>query len=383
MLGPNGLSYEIEDRTVVIKKAAEKNQAPATQQKGISGAVNDNKGLPLPGVSVVVKGTTIGTITDTDGKFKLSIPASAQTVVFSFVGMVSQEVAVGDKSTFNIVLQDENVDVEEVVVVGYGTQKKVNLTGAVSAVKIDEKITSRSLSNVSSGLNGLIPGLAVSQNSGMAGRNNVSLLIRGLGTVNNANPLVVVDGMPDVDINRLNMNDIESISILKDATSSAVYGSRAANGVILITTKSGKGMDKTRINFSSSYAIEHPTKSYEFMADYPRALTLHQRLAAANTLRSNYTFKDGTIDQWMALGMIDPLRYPNTDWWDVLMREGQVQNHNLSASGGNEKSNFYISIGMMDEKGLQINNDYSRYNARFNYDYKLRPNMNVGAKFAG
>lgn len=383
ILGPNGLSYEIEDRTVVIKKATEKIQAPATQQKGISGTVNDKLGLPLPGVSVVVKGTTIGTITDNDGNFKLSIPASTQTLVFSFVGMVSQEVAVGDKTTFNIVLQDENVDVEEVVVVGYGTQKKVNLTGAVSAVKIDEKITSRSLSNVSSGLNGLIPGLAVSQNSGMAGRNNVSLLIRGLGTVNNANPLVVVDGMPDVDINRLNMNDIESISILKDATSSAVYGSRAANGVILITTKSGKGMDKTRINFSSSYAIEHPTKSYEFMADYPRALTLHQRLAAVNTLRNNYTFKDGTIDQWMALGMIDPLRYPNTDWWDVLMREGQVQNHNLSASGGNEKSNFYISIGMMDEKGLQINNDYSRYNARFNYDYKLRPNMNVGAKFAG
>jgi TonB-linked SusC/RagA family outer membrane protein len=209
------------------------------------------------------------------------------------------------------------------------------------------------------------------------------MLIRGMGTVNNANPLVVVDGMPDVDINRLNMNDIESISILKDATSSAVYGSRAANGVILITTKSGKGMDKTNINYSSTFALEVPTKAYSFMADYPRSLTLEQRLAAVNTLRSNYIFKDGTIDQWMALGMIDPLRYPNTDWWGVMMRDGQSQNHNLSASGGNEKSNFFISIGLMDEKGLQINNDYSRYNARFNYDYKVRENMNVGAKFAG
>ena len=382
ILVPNGFSYEIEDRVVVIKKATVA-PIPVEQQKGVSGTVKDKNGESIPGTSVVVKGTTTGTITDNDGNFRLNVPENAQTLLFSFVGMISQEVAISGKTTFDIVLLDETVGVDEVVVIGYGTQKKVNLTGAVSAVKIDDKITSRSLTNVSSGLNGLIPGLAVNQNSGMAGKNDVSLLIRGLGTVNNANPLVVVDGMPDVDINRLNMNDIESISVLKDATSSAVYGSRAANGVILITTKSGKGMEKTRINYSSTFALEHPTKAYEFMADYPRALTIHQRQAAANTLRSNYVFKDGTIDQWMALGMIDPLRYPNTDWWDVLMRDGQVQNHNLSASGGNEKSNFFISVGMMDEKGLQINNDYSRYNARFNYDYKVRDNMNVGAKFAG
>ena len=384
ILVPNGFSYEIDDRVVVIKKATERAMPiPVEQQKGLSGSVKDKNGDPLPGVSVVVKGTTIGTITDNDGNFRLNVPENSQTLSFSFVGMISQEVAISGQTTFNIVLQDETVGVEEVVVVGYGTQKKVNLTGAVSAVKIDEKITSRTLSNVSSGLTGLVPGLAVNQNSGMAGKNDVSLLIRGLGTVNNANPLVVVDGMPDVDINRLNMNDIESISILKDATSSAVYGSRAANGVILITTKSGKGMSKTNITYSSTFALEHPTKAYEFMADYPRALTLHQRLADVNTLRSNYLFKDGTIDQWLALGMIDPLRYPNTDWWDIIMRDGQVQNHNLSATGGNDKSNFYISIGMMDEKGLQLNNDYSRYNARFNYDYKVRSNMNVGARFAG
>ena len=318
-----------------------------------------------------------------DGVFRLNMPGDAKTLSFSFVGMKSQEIDASGKTTFTIVMQDESIGVDEVVVVGYGTQKKVNLTGAVSAVKVDEKMASRSLANVSSGLTGLVPGLAISQNSGMAGKNDVSMLIRGMGTVNNANPLVVVDGMPDVDINRLNMNDIESISILKDATSSAIYGSRAANGVILITTKSGKGMAKTNITFSSSLAVEVPTKSYEFMADYPRALTLEQRLAAVNTLRSNYLFKDGTIDQWMALGMIDPLRYPNTDWWSVLTRNGQVQNHNLSVSGANDKSNFFISVGIMDEKGLQINNDYSRYNARFNYDYKVRTNMNVGVKFAG
>lgn len=383
ILVPNGFSYEIEDRVVVIKKETEKATPVPVEQKGISGTVKDKSGEPVPGASVLVKGTSTGTITDGDGAFRLNISGTAKTLTVSFVGMKTQDIEIGDKAFFNIVLQDETVGVEEVVVVGYGTQKKVNLTGAVSAVKIDEKIASRTLSNVSSGLTGLVPGLAVNQNTGMAGKNDVSMVIRGMGTVNNANPLVVVDGMPDVDINRLNMNDIESISILKDATSSAVYGSRAANGVILITTKSGKGMEKTKINYSSTFAVEVPTKAYEFMADYPRALTLEQRIASVNTLRSNLLFKDGTIDQWMALGMIDPIRYPNTDWWSILMRNGEVQNHNLSVSGGNDKSNFFISVGLMDEKGLQINNDYSRYNARFNYDHKIRPNMNVGAKFAG
>ncbi|MCE5177861.1 MAG: TonB-dependent receptor [Porphyromonadaceae bacterium] len=359
------------------------NSSNLMQQQGtISGHVTDAQNQPLPGVTVLVKGTTSGTITDIDGNYSLTnVPPNA-TLVFSFVGTKTQEIVVGGRSNINTMMEEETIGLEEVVAVGYGTQRKVNLTGSVAAVKVDEKITSRSLTNVSSSLSGLIPGLAVSQNSGMAGKNDVTILVRGLGSVNNANPLVVVDGMPDVDINRLNINDIESISVLKDASSSAVYGSRAANGVILITTKTGKSQ-KGSINFSSSLAIEHPTKAYNFMADYPRALTLHQRNSSVNALRSNLIFKDGTIDQWLALGMIDPLRYPNTDVWDIIMRNGQVQNHNLSASGGNDISNFFVSVGVMDEKGLQINNDYTRYNARFNYDYKVRDNMNVGVKFAG
>ncbi|MCX6237387.1 MAG: TonB-dependent receptor [Bacteroidia bacterium] len=353
------------------------------QNKMYSGTVTEPNGTSIPGVSVVVKGQTLGTITDADGKFSLSVPATAKTLIFSFIGLKSQEITLGANTKLAIVLEAEVVGVEEVVVVGYGSQKKVNLTGAVAAVKIDEKLTSRSLTNLSSGMSGLVPGLTVTQSSGMAGNDKASMLIRGLGTVNSASPLVVVDGMPDVDINRINMNDVESISVLKDAASSAVYGSRAANGVILITTKSGKGQGKTSINFSSSYAGEIPTKSYDFMADYPRALTLEQRAAAVSTLRSNYTYKDGTVDQWLALGMINPLQYPNTDWWKIIMRNGAVQNYNLSASGSNDKSNFFISVGVMDQKGLQINNDYSRYNARFNYDYKVRNNINIGVKFAG
>lgn len=353
------------------------------QQRSISGTVTGSDKAPLIGVSVSLRGTTIGILTDLDGKFSLSVPSTATTLVLSFVGMKTQEITIGAGGIYDAVLVEENLALDEVVVVGYGTQKKVNLTGAVSAVKIDNKITSRALTNVSSGMSGLITGLSVTQNTGMAGRDGASLLIRGLGTVNNASPLIVVDGMPDVDINRINMNDIESISVLKDATSSAVYGSRAANGVILITTKSGKGMGKTSINITSSYAVEVPTKAYNFMSDYPRALTLHQRASAVNILPVNQLFKNGTIDQWMALGMIDPLRYPETDVWKTIMRNGAVQKNNISASGGNEKSNFYVSVGMLDQKGLQINNDYSLYNTRFNYDYKLAHSMNVGAKFSG
>jgi len=348
----------------------------------ITGKVVSASGEALPGVTVLLKGTTNGTATGTDGTYSLSVPETGGTLVFSFIGYTTQEKPFTGPGPVNITLTDDAKALEEVVVVGYGTQKKANVTGAVSSVKIDEQTSSRAVPNVSTGLAGLVPGLAATQSSGMAGRNSANLIIRGLGTVNNANPLVVVDGMPDVDINRIDMNDVESISVLKDAASASVYGSRAANGVILITTKSGKGK-KATINFTTTNALETPIRSYDFMSDYPRALTLHQRAAAVNTLPANFNFKNGTIDQWMALGMIDPVKYPSTDWWDIIMRDGFIQRHNLSASGGNDQSNFYISVGLLDQKGLQINNDYKQYNARINYDYKVRNNINVGVKLNG
>lgn len=354
----------------------------AQNQKQISGTVSDTEGALLSGVTVAIKKTSKGVSTDDNGRFRIDA-ASGDVIVFSYLGFNTREVAVAASNTIDIKLEKNTSALGEVVVVGYGTQKKVNLTGAVSSVRIDEKITSRALPNISSGLSGLVPGLAAVQSSGMAGNNAASLIIRGLGTVNNAGPLIVVDGMPDIDINRININDIETISVLKDAASASVYGSRAANGVILITTRSGKGQKKTSITFNSNSAYTVPSKSYQFMADYPRALTLHQRRAAVNTLPQNQNFKDGTIDQWMALGMIDPVRFPNTDWWDIIMRTGSFQNHNLSASGSNESSNFFVSVGLKDEKGLQINNDYKQYNARFNFDYKVKSNMNVGVRFNG
>lgn len=371
------ISYKVVDRDIILT-VAEVSGVKQSLRK-ITGIVKDHTGEPVIGANVVIKGSGTGTITDLNGQYSLDVPEGT-ILQISYIGYTTLEVPVKDQKIVNIDLREDSQLLQEVVVVGYGTQKKVNLTGSVSSVKVDEKITNRSLTNVSSGLSGLVPGLAVTQSTGMAGRNGADLKIRGLGTVNNANPLIVVDGMPDVDINRINMNDIESISVLKDATSSAVYGSRAANGVVLITTKSGKNQEKTRINFSGSYAFVKPTKVSEFMADYPRALTLEQRRSMTSTSRDQLIFKDGTIDEWMAKGMIDPMRFPNTDWWDLISRNGAIQNYNLSVSGSNDKSNFYISAGIMDEEGLQLNNDFTRYNARMNYDYKLMHNMNIGVR---
>lgn len=349
----------------------------------VTGLITDVQGESLIGVTLQVQGTTQGTITDANGRYILTNVPSNGVLEVTYVGMNRQIIQVNGRTSIDIVMDDDTQALEEVVVVGYGTQRKVNLTGSVAAVSIDEKITSRSLSNVSSGLQGLIPGLQVTQTTSMAGKDGANLMIRGLGTVNTATPLVVVDGMPDVDINRINFADVESISVLKDAASASIYGSRAANGVILITTKTGKNASKTQINFNGSISVERPTRSYDFIADYPRALTLHQYRAASGTLRENYIFKDGTIDQWMALGMIDPLRYPNTDWFDTFMRDGSIQNYTVSATGGGEKSNFYLSIGTMTNQGIQINNDYERYNTRFNYDYDISDKFTVGARFDG
>jgi len=378
MLKNTGINYKTVQNNLIILSPIVEQQKPT-----VSGKVTDNTGLPLVGVTISITGTNRAVISDVKGNFSITLNANDKSLSFSFIGMKKQEVVIGGRTLINVTMEAETSTLEEVVVVGYGSQKKVNLTGAVSAVKVDDKLASRSITNVSSGMSGLIPGLAVAQSSGMAGNDQATMIIRGLGTINSASPLVVVDGMPDVDINRINMNDVESISVLKDAASSAVYGSRAANGVILITTKSGKGLGKTTLNFSSSFATEVPTNAYDFMNNYPRALTLEQRANVVNTLPSLLTYKNGTIDQWLALGMINPLQYPNTDWWKIIMRNGAVQNYNLSATGSSDKSNFFISVGIMNQTGLQINNDYSRYNARFNYDYKVRNNINVGVKFSG
>ena len=188
------------------------------QNVQVTGIVKDNSGEAVIGANVTVKGSTNGTITDLDGKFSVQASPNA-TLVISFIGYTTQEIKLQGKTNVTVTLTEDSKALDEVVVIGYGTQKKVNLTGSVAAVKIDETIASRSITNVSSSLSGLVPGLVVSQSTGFAGGDGASLKVRGLGSINNSDPLIVVDGMPDVDINRINMNDIESISVLKDAAS--------------------------------------------------------------------------------------------------------------------------------------------------------------------
>ncbi|HEU0226254.1 MAG TPA: carboxypeptidase-like regulatory domain-containing protein, partial [Arachidicoccus soli] len=332
------------------------------QSLKVSGKISDSSSPDgIPGVLVSVKGKQQNTVSDMNGNYALTVADANAVLQFKSVGYQTQEVAVNGQTTINVTLTADLKSLDEVVVMGYGTQKKVNLIGAVSTIKVDEALTTRSVSNVSSALSGLVPGLAVIQSSGMAGNNDASLVIRGVGTVNgNSGPLIVVDGMPGVDINRVNINDVETITVLKDASSAAVYGSRASNGVILITTKSGKGSKKASIDFNGNTSIETPTKGFSFLADYPRSLTVLQRNQLNGALEDNLLYKNGTIDEWMAKGMIDPLRYPNTDWWDIIIRDGVISNYNVSATGGTEKSNFFASVGVKDEKGLQINNDYNQ-----------------------
>ncbi|MDR1895213.1 MAG: TonB-dependent receptor [Prevotellaceae bacterium] len=359
---------------------------PALSAQGnpVSGKVTDVNNEPLIGVNIVVKSTANGAVTDFDGNYSLKNVKEDDVLVFSYLGYEKKERKAGKETVINIVLNESVTLLDQVVVVGYGQQKKINLTGAVASVHVDEALAGRSIANVSSALQGLMPGLNVTQRSGMAGNNSAELMIRGVGTINDASPLIVVDDMPDVDINRISIDDIESISVLKDATASSVYGSRAANGVILVKTKSGKGQNKTKITFSGNYGWDSPIKSYSYMENYPRALQVHRTSQQVTDMNENsQRYKRGTIEQWLALGMIDEKRYPNTDWWDVFMRTGGIRNYNVAASGGTEKANFYASIGYMKQEGLQINNDYDRYNVRLNFDYKVFDNVNIGTKIDG
>lgn len=354
------------------------------QSKPVTGIVMDQSSdSVISNANIRVKGSSAATTSNDMGRFQILASEGAVLEVTS-INYRPLEIVADFTDTMRIQLTMETTQFSDVVVVGYGTQRKVNMVGAVSAVKMDEKITTRALPNLSSALSGTVPGLAATQNSGMAGRNGATLLIRGLGSVNSSGPLIVVDGMPDVDINRLNINDIESVSVLKDATAASVYGSRGANGVILVTTKSGKGLvDKTAITFTSNTALTTPTKPFRFMSDYPRALFTQQIAELTSKTPDNLNFKNGTIDEWMAKGMIDPLRFPNTDWWDLILRNGWLQNYNVSANGGDARSNFFVSVGYKDEKGLQINNNYNQYNARINFDYKLFKNLKTGVKLFG
>ncbi len=331
-----------------------------------SGVITDGNGEPIIGASVIERGTTNGTITDFDGKFTLDV-AQGATLQISYVGFTTQNVKV-TAGSMKIVLKEDNMNLEEVVVVGYGTQKKANLTGAVANVN-NKLIESRPITSVSAGLQGLLPGVTVTQRSGQPGSDTGTIRVRGTGTFNVADPMVIVDGVEST-MNDIDANDIESISVLKDAASSAIYGSKAANGVILITTKRGKA-GQSVVNYSGLVGWQSATElpEYATSAEYAR-LTNQARLN--NGLSARYTedeirkFEDGS----------DPYNYANTDWHDLLYTESGFQTqHNINVSGGSEAMRYMASVGYLGQDGLIRNAGKDQYNMRLNLDGKPKKNL--------
>ncbi|GAB3662602.1 TonB-dependent receptor [Echinicola sediminis] len=336
----------------------------SAQNSNITGKVYDvDTGESLPGVTVRVKDSDIGTSTDIDGNFSIELKERDQTLIFSFIGYLSQEVQVGNKSSLSIPLSQDIKGLEEVVVVGFSTQKKVNLTGAVSSIS-DKNISVRPVGQASAALQGLAPGVTVTQRSGKPGGDGGTIRIRGVGTLSSANPLVIIDGI-EGDINSLDPNMIESISVLKDAASASIYGSRAANGVVLVTTKRAKG-ESLVVNYRGYVGWQQPTN----LPNMVNAID-HMRLtnvAYVNTGRDPL-YSEELINDYIEDGGRNIDLYPNTDWQkEVLTGSGIMNSHFISVNGGAEKIKFLTSFGYLDQKGIINNSGFKRLSFRNNTD---------------
>lgn len=325
------------------------------------------------GASVVVKGTTNGTITGIDGDFALTNVAKGSTIQISYIGFVTQEVKFNGQA-LNIVLKEDTEVLDEVVVVGYGVQKKANLTGSVASINA-EALESRAVASVSAALAGTMPGVTSIQTSGAPGAQTGSITIRGKNSINAASPLVIVDGVPG-SMNNIDPQDIESLSVLKDAASSAIYGVQAANGVIVITTKKGKKGSKAQINYSGTVSWSSPTATLNFLgsADYAilyNEATLNENPNAAVPYSEEdiRLFRDGS----------DPIGHPDTDWYSEVMKKSAMETqHSLSISGGSDNTTYMASLAYLFQDGLSQEKNYERYNGRVNIDSKIAKWVSVG-----
>jgi TonB-linked SusC/RagA family outer membrane protein len=366
---------EITNKTDKLQKylSTAASELQSQQQKSVSGKVTDNTGVGLPGVSVIVKGTTVGTITDVDGNYILSKVSENAVLQFSFVGMKSQEVKVGSQSSINITLADETIGIDEVVAVGFGTQKRVNVIGSVSQISSKE-LESRPVTNLTNALTGQISGVTIIQNSGKPGAPIGSINVRGVGSFG-ATPdaLVLIDGIPG-SMNDINMNDVESVSVLKDASTAAIYGARAANGVILITTKKGQE-GKIKVAYNGYYGISTPTELPDLVNSWEYA----QMFNIANGIQS---YSDADIAKFKAQD--DPDHYPNTNFLKkTFSRNGIQTGHDFSITGGQKSNKYLLSFGYLNSKGLIEHNDYDRYNLRFNLENKLTENLTLTTRMDG
>lgn len=355
--------------TISTATASGANSFATTQQAGIcKGLVKDATGESVIGASVVVKGTTNGTITDFDGNFSLDGIKKGDVIVISYVGYQTQEIK-WNGSPLNVILKEDSKTLSEVVVVGYGTQKKANLSGSVAMVDSKE-LENRPIQNVSSGLQGLMPGVAITGTNGAPGQDAGKIRVRGIGTLNEAGPYILVDGIETGTLSAVDPNDIESISVLKDAASAAIYGSKAANGVVLITTKRGK-TGQTKISYSGYLSFQNATNMIERMGSYEYASLLNQALEAEGmSKRFNDTelqkFKDGN----------DPL-YPDTDWYDLAYKTGVQHRHNVNINGGSENVKYMASLGYLNQTGILPNAGREQFNARTNLDMKINKHLSA------
>lgn len=355
--------------TISTATASGANSFATTQQAGIcKGLVKDAIGESVIGASVVVKGTTNGTITDFDGNFSLDGIKKGDVIVISYVGYQTQEIK-WNGSPLNVILKEDSKTLSEVVVVGYGTQKKANLSGSVAMVDSKE-LENRPIQNVSSGLQGLMPGVAITGTNGAPGQDAGKIRVRGIGTLNEAGPYILVDGIETGTLSAVDPNDIESISVLKDAASAAIYGSKAANGVVLITTKRGK-TGQTKISYSGYLSFQNATNMIERMGSYEYASLLNQALEAEGmSKRFNDTelqkFKDGN----------DPL-YPDTDWYDLAYKTGVQHRHNVNINGGSENVKYMASLGYLNQTGILPNAGREQFNARTNLDMKINKRLSA------
>ena len=347
------VAYEIGEKKIYLKAK----EAPVTSQgsqktKKITGTVTDTKGEPVIGASVLVKGAGTGTVTDVDGNFTLDAPADALLAV-SYIGYKTQEVKVGNKNSYSIQLQDDTEVLDEVVVVGYGVQKKSSLTGAVASISSQE-ISKQVSSNVASSLQGRTPGVDIVQQAGVAGA-DVNIVIRGAASFGATEPLYVIDGaFSNAGLSSLNPNDIESIEVLKDASSTAIYGSSGANGVIIVTTKGSKS-GKPVINFNA-YA------GTTLGAKVPKMRTGDSYI---NYIKDSYKPVGTTNEEEIFGERYDAIKNNQwVNWGDEVLHSGLKQNYSISVAGGTEKTKAYFSLNYTDEKSMYENDDYKVYSTR-------------------
>src|SRR5690554_824260 len=356
----------------------------AQQGNSVSGTVTDPSGTPMPGVTVVVKGTTIGTITNSEGEYSLSDVPDDAVLTFSFVGMITQEVDVENQTSINATMQEDTIGIEEVVAVGYASQRKVDLTGSVAVADV-EKLQDSPSPNIIKSLQGQIPGLYITTDGKPSG--GATVRVRGMSTLNNNDPLYIIDGVPTKSsaFRILNPNDIQSIQVLKDASSSAIYGSRASNGVIIVETKSAS-QEKIEVNYGVSLTHSYYGSKPELLDAEGRAIvawraTIYDGGNPDNIPHVNYDWYRDESGKAILKGVSFPeyivpgLRTANTNWYDAMSRNGFIQEHNLSISSGTKTSGTRMSLRYYDDQYLHKFTDAKNYSFRINSFQKLFNNI--------